>query len=85
MFALLKKLFSSKKPNAAIAWQQAGNQAERAFWLYAAPVHLVLQRDSFSLAEPVPQPLESDEIELLTNALNQHFSEDKMQFFWHEK
>lgn len=84
MFALLKKLFSSKKPNAAIAWQQAGNQAERAFWLYAAPVHLVLQRDSFSLAEPVPQPLESDEIDALTAALNKHFRADDLQFFWNE-
>ena len=67
MLAFLKKLFSSKKPNAALAWQQAGNEAGSAFWLYAAPVHLVLQRDSFSLAEPVPLPLESDEIDALTS------------------
>jgi hypothetical protein len=90
MFAFLKKLFSPKIPNAAIAWQQAGNETGSAFWLYAAPVHLVLQRDSFSLAEPVPFPLESDEIDALTTALNKHFcsddkSPDKMQFFWHEK
>jgi hypothetical protein len=85
MFALLKKLFSSKKPNAALAWQQAGNQAGEAFWLYAVPVHLVLQRDSFSLAGPVPLPLEIAEINALTAALNKHFSDDKMQFFWHEK
>jgi hypothetical protein len=84
MFVLLKNLFSSKKPNAAEAWQQAGNQAGSAFWLYVAPVHLVLQRDSFSLAEPVPQPLESNEIDALTAALNKHFRADDLQFFWHE-
>lgn len=85
MFALLKSLFQLKKPNAAIVWQQAGNETGSAFWFYAAPVHLVLQRDSFSLAEPVPLPLQSDEIDDLTAALNKHFEADKIQFFWHEK
>jgi hypothetical protein len=88
MLAFLKSLFQPKMPNAAFAWQQAGNQASsqdmHAYWLYAAPVHLVLQRDSFSLAEPVPLSLESDEIEALTSAFNQHFNQDKMQFFWHD-
>lgn len=85
MFAFLQKIFQTKKPDAALAWQQAGNQAGSAFWLYAAPVHLVLQRDSFSLAEPVPLPLESAEIDALTAAFNQHFEVDKLTFFWHEK
>ncbi len=85
MFTYLKKLFSPSIPNAAVAWQQAGNQVESAFWLYAAPVHLVLQRDSFSLAAPAPLSLESDEIDALTAALNKHFEADKIQFFWHEK
>jgi hypothetical protein len=85
MFTFIKNLFQPNIPNAAIAWQQAGNQAEKAFWLYAAPVHLVLQRDSFSLAEPVPLPLDNDEIDALTASLNKHFSDDKMQFFWHVK
>jgi hypothetical protein len=84
MFAFLQKIFQRKIPNAAIAWQQAGNETRSAFWLYAAPVHLVLQRDSFSLAEPVPLLLESNEYEALTIALNQHFSQDNMQFFCHE-
>jgi hypothetical protein len=85
MLAFLKNLFQSKTPNAALAWQQAGNQAGSHFWLYAAPVHLLLQRDSFSLAAPTPLPLESDEVEALTSTFNQYFSQDKMQFFWHEK
>jgi hypothetical protein len=89
MFAYLKKLFSPKIPNAAVAWQQAGNETGSAFWLYAAPVHLILQRDSFSLAEPVPLPLENDEIDALTTALNKHFcsddkSPDNLRFFWHK-
>ena len=88
MFAFLKSLFQPKKPNAAIAWQKAGNQAGSAYWLYAVPVHLVLQRDSFTLAAPAPLPLESGEIDALTASLNKHFAadmvENKVQFFWHE-
>lgn len=84
MFAFLQKLFQSKEPNAALAWQQAGNEAGSAYWLYAAPVHLVLQRDSFSLAAPAPLLLEDHEADALTSALNLHFSSDGMQFFWHE-
>jgi hypothetical protein len=85
MFTFLKSLLQAKKLSAAQAWQQAGHEVGSSFWLYAVPVHLVLQRDSFSLAEPVPLPLQSDEIDALTAALNKHFEADKIQFFWHEK
>lgn len=84
MFSFIEKLFQSKKPNAAIAWQQSGNQAGSAFWLYATPVHLMLQRDSFSLAPPVPLSLDRDEIDALTTALNKHFEADDLVFFWHD-
>jgi hypothetical protein len=84
MIAFLKNLFQPQKLSATQAWQQAGNEVGSAFWLYAAPVHLVLQRDSFSLSSPVPLHLESDEIDILTAALNKHFAADKLQFFWHE-
>lgn len=84
MLSFIKKLFYPSKHNAALAWQQAGNQAESAFWLYAMPVHLVLQRDTFSLAEPVPLLLENFEIEALTGALNKHFEADGCQFYWHQ-
>ena len=84
MFAFFQKLFQPKKPNAAIAWQQAGNQAGGAYWLYAAPVHLVLQRDTFSLAEPVPMALNQQESDALTSALNKYFAGDGISFFWHE-
>ena len=84
MLDFIKKLFQPAIPHAAIAWQQAGNRADNAYWLYAAPVHLILQRDSFSLAEPVPLALEKAEIDALTTLLNTHFSSDKKQFFWHD-
>ena len=88
MLNFLKTLFQPKQCNAARAWtliqNKAGNDASSGYWLYAAPVHLVLQRDSFSLAALAPLPLEIDEIQALTNALNQHFNQDNKQFFWHE-
>lgn len=92
MLAFLKNLFQPKTPNAALAWasiqnkagNQASNQDKHAYWLYAAPVHLVLQRDTFSLAEPVPLALGSDESAALTAALNKHFEADSLKFFWHQ-
>ena len=50
MLFFFKNLFQPKLINAALSWQQAGNQAGSAYWLYAVPVHLALQRDTFSLA-----------------------------------
>lgn len=85
MLSFFKNLFKPTSANAAQAWQQAGNHAGSAYWLYAAPVHLVLQRDSFSLAAPAPLPLERAEIDALTAALNKHFEADDLKFFWHEK
>jgi hypothetical protein len=87
MLSLLKKLFQPKLVNAALAWQQLGNDAGNHYWLYAAPVHLVLQRDSFSLSEPVPLLLERAEIDAMTSALNKHFEAGsvKLMFFWHDK
>ena len=84
MLTFLKTLFQPKTVNAALAWQQLGNEAGSAYWLYAAPVHLVLQRDSFSLAAPAPLSLESDESDALTAAFNKHFEADNMPFFWHQ-
>jgi hypothetical protein len=87
MLSFIKKLFQPKLVNAALAWQQLGNDAGNGYWLYAAPVHLVLQRDSFSLSEPAPLLLERAEIDALTSALNKHFEAGtmKLMFFWHEK
>lgn len=85
MFSFVKKLFQPKFVNAALAWQQLGNDVGGGYWLYAAPVHLVLQRDTFSLAAPAPLLLAFEEIEVLTSSLNKHFGADGLKFFWHEK
>lgn len=84
MFSFIKKIFQPKLINAALAWQQLGNDAGSGYWLYALPVHLVLQRDSFSLASPVPLPLALEEINALTSTFNKHFVADGLMFFWHE-
>ena len=92
MLALLKNLFQPKQANAAMAWasiqnkagKQASNQDKLAYWLYASPVHLVLQRDTFSLAAPVPLSLDIDEVDALKAALNQHFASDGLAFIWHK-
>jgi hypothetical protein len=84
MLAYLKNLFQPKKPNAAQAWQQAGNDVGNDYWLYATPVYLLLQRDTFSLAEPVPLVLNKEESDALTALFNKHFAADGKQFFWHE-
>ena len=92
MLAFFKNLFQPKQANAAMAWasiqnkagKQASSQDKLAYWLYATPVHLVLQRDTFSLAAPVPLSLDADEVDALTAALNQHFASDGLAFIWHE-
>ena len=92
MLAFFKNLFQPKQANAAMAWasiqnkagKQASSQDKLAYWLYATPVHLVLQRDTFSLAAPVPLSLDTDEADALTAALNQHFASDGLAFIWHE-
>ena len=84
MLSFIKNIFQPRLLNAALAWQQLGNDAGSAYWLYAAPVNLVLQRDSFTLATPLPLPLEKAEIDALTGELNKHFAEGLM-FYWHEK
>ena len=92
MLAFFKNIFQPKQENAAMAWaliqnkagKQVSNQDKLAYWLYAAPVHLVLQRDTFSLAAPVPLSIDADEVDALTSALNQHFINDGLAFIWHK-
>ena len=84
MLNFIKQLFQSKKQNAAQAWQQAGNATDNAFWMFALPVHLNLQRDTFSLSEPVPLLLYKSEIEAFSFTLNTHFNPRGYTFFWLE-
>lgn len=67
-------------PIAAIAANADGLLVDDAYWLRADPVHLLLQRDSFSLSEPVPLQVENEHAELIIASLNQHFSQDGMTF-----
>jgi len=67
-------------PIAAIAASVDGLDGGDAYWLRADPVHLVLQRDSFSLSEPAPLQVKHDQAKLIVNSLNQHFSQDGMTF-----
>lgn len=48
--------------------------------LIAEPVHLILQRDSFSLSSPMPIALSLDESTSLIASLNAHFNADGLQF-----
>ncbi len=68
-------------PIAAIAAEADGLDVSDAFWLRADAVHLVLQRDCFSLGEPVPLSVEITDAQKIIASLNQHFSQDGLTFF----
>ncbi|PKO92094.1 MAG: hypothetical protein CVU15_06760 [Betaproteobacteria bacterium HGW-Betaproteobacteria-1] len=75
-------------PIAAIAYLGEKNPGEDkpaeaagdGYFLFADPVHLVLQRDSFSLSAPVPMVLTADETSNLLDSLNRHFVSDGLRF-----
>ncbi|HZV97682.1 MAG TPA: hypothetical protein VFF74_01705 [Methylophilaceae bacterium] len=67
-------------PSAAISWLGEGEAVSGFYWLHAHPVSLLLQRDYFALAHPVPLDLHTNEAEALRQALNQHFEADGLQF-----
>lgn len=67
---------SADYPLAAIAASADSLEATHAYWLRADPVNLVLQRDCFSLGEPVPLAVEAAHAELIIASLNEHFSQD---------
>lgn len=50
------------------------------YWLRADAVHLVLQRDCFSLGEPVPLSLQPDHAAAMLASLNAHFAQDGLHF-----
>ena len=77
-----KKLLRTKNFNAAETRLKLGLDVNDDYWLFATPVHLVLQRDSFSMAEPLL--LSATEHASLLKTLNAHFKEDDLQFSQHE-
>jgi hypothetical protein len=67
-------------PIAAISALADGLQAQAGYWLRADPVHLVMQRDAFSLGEPMPLALSATEVNSILHTLNTHFAEDGFAF-----
>ena len=65
---------------AAITAAADGLDVGDAYWLRADAVHLVLQRDCFSLGEPVPLPIQHEHAEQMIASLNQHFNQDGLSF-----
>ena len=67
-------------PIAAIAAAEDGLDVGNAYWLRAHPVHLMLQRDSFSLSEPCPLRVSQEHAQAMILTLNQHFKQDGLNF-----
>lgn len=76
-FAVARQQDWPEAPFAALA---DGLPANDGYWLCAAPVSLVLQRDSFTLAESTPA-LRLEQAQQLVDALNAHFAADGMRFY----
>lgn len=51
------------------------------YWLRADPVHLVMQRDCFSMGETIPLSVQSDHTAQLVDKFNEHFNQDGLKFF----
>lgn len=67
-------------PLAALAASADGLVVDEGYWLRADPVHLILQRDSFSLGEPVPLAVLPEHAEAILTSLNRHFARDNIEF-----
>lgn len=67
-------------PIAAIAAVVDGLEVGDAYWLRADAVHLVLQRDCYSLGEPIPLQVTREHAEGMIASLNKHFSQDDLMF-----
>lgn len=67
-------------PIAAMAAAADGLSTGSYYWLRADPVHLMMQRDSMSLIEPIPQQLPTADAQALMAVLNTHFEDDGLQF-----
>jgi len=65
---------------AAISAKIDGLDVGDAYWFRANPVHLILQRDSFSLAEPFPLQVACEHADDMIVSLNQHFNQDGLVF-----
>jgi len=73
-------LAAPEYPIAAIAAAADGLDVGTDYWLRAEPVHLVLQRDSFSLSEPCPLTVAHEHAQAMIASLNAHFVTDGLKF-----
>jgi len=67
-------------PIAAISAAEDGLNVGADYWLRADPVHLVLQRDSFSLSEPCPLTVARTHAQAMIASFNAHFAQDGLKF-----
>jgi len=67
-------------PIAAISAAEDGLDVGADYWLRADPVHLVLQRDSFSLSEPCPLTVARTHAQAMIASFNAHFAQDGLKF-----
>jgi len=67
-------------PIAAISAAEDGLNVDADYWLRADPVHLVLQRDSFSLSEPCPLPVSRAHAQAMIASFNAHFAQEGLKF-----
>ena len=82
--AVISEQFSLKLvqdyPIAAISALAEDINVGNSFWLRADPVHLLLQRDCFSLAGPVPLLVNEEHSLTIIASLNQHFNQVGLNF-----
>ena len=93
MDAWLCRTFGVEKqhdwPVAAFTLLADGGNPGGDFWLLAEPVHLQLQRDRLVLVDAGNLDITQEEANSLTAALNEHFSDEGLNFFptrsshWH--
>jgi hypothetical protein len=67
-------------PLAALSLLGEKGEPGTGYWLRADPVHLALQRDSFSLSYPVPLRVLPQDTQDLISMLNRHFDVDGLRF-----
>lgn len=67
-------------PLASLAALADGFSLPTEYVFFAQPVHLQLQRDSFTIAGPEALPLQKTEAHALLALLNQHFAEQGLTF-----
>ena len=73
--------YFSPLPNAAKAWLDSGGSEQHAYWLFAAPVHMQLGRESYFLIAPAPILALRADAEAIILSLNQHFAELGYHFY----